>query len=31
VFYVTDEDGQPLTDRERRRATVRSVLAVLAI
>ena len=30
VFYVTDEDGQPLTDRERRRATVHSVLAVLA-
>jgi [protein-PII] uridylyltransferase len=31
VFYVTDEDGQPLTDRERRRATVHSVLAALAI
>ena len=31
VFYVIDEDGQPLTDRERCRATVHSVLAVLAI
>jgi [protein-PII] uridylyltransferase len=30
VFYVTDEDGQPLADRERRRATVHSVLAALA-
>jgi [protein-PII] uridylyltransferase len=30
VFYVTDEDGLPLTDRERRRATVHSVLAALA-
>ncbi|MGH3288808.1 MAG: ACT domain-containing protein, partial [Streptosporangiaceae bacterium] len=30
VFYVTDDDGQPLTDRERRRATVQSVLAALA-
>jgi [protein-PII] uridylyltransferase len=30
VFYVTDENGQPLTDRERRRATVHSVLAALA-
>jgi [protein-PII] uridylyltransferase len=30
VFYVTDEDGQPLTDRDRRRATVHSVLAALA-
>jgi [protein-PII] uridylyltransferase len=30
VFYVTDEDGAPLTDRERRRDTVHSVLAVLA-
>src|SRR5271169_2963175 len=29
VFYVTDEDGEPLTDRERRRATVYSVLAAL--
>src|SRR5580704_3885287 len=29
VFYVTDEDGHPLTDQERRRATVGSVLAVL--
>jgi [protein-PII] uridylyltransferase len=29
VFYVTDADGEPLTDRERRRATVRSVLAAL--
>jgi UTP:GlnB (protein PII) uridylyltransferase len=31
VFYVTDEAGLPLTDPERRRATVHSVLAVLAI
>jgi [protein-PII] uridylyltransferase len=31
VFYVTDDAGQPLTDRDRRRATVHSVLAVLAI
>jgi [protein-PII] uridylyltransferase len=31
VFYVTDDDGKPLTDRDRRRATVHSVLAVLAI
>jgi [protein-PII] uridylyltransferase len=30
VFYVTDEDGEPLTDRDRRRATVHSVLAALA-
>jgi [protein-PII] uridylyltransferase len=30
VFYVTDEDGEPLTDAGRRRATVQSVLAVLA-
>jgi [protein-PII] uridylyltransferase len=30
VFYVTDEDGQPLADRERRRATVHSVLEALA-
>jgi len=30
VFYVTDEDGEPLTDRDRRRATVGSVLAALA-
>jgi UTP:GlnB (protein PII) uridylyltransferase len=30
VFYVTDEDGLPLTDRERRRATVHSVLEALA-
>jgi [protein-PII] uridylyltransferase len=30
VFYVTDADGEPLTDRERRRATVRSVLAALS-
>jgi [protein-PII] uridylyltransferase len=30
VFYVTGEDGQPLTDRERRRATVISVLQALA-
>ncbi len=30
VFYVTDADGEPLTDRERRRATVCSVLAALA-
>jgi [protein-PII] uridylyltransferase len=30
VFYVTDQDGQRLTDAERRRATVRSVLAALA-
>jgi [protein-PII] uridylyltransferase len=29
VFYVTDADGEPLTDRERRRTTVRSVLAAL--
>ncbi len=29
VFYVTDADGEPLTDRERRRATVCSVLAAL--
>jgi len=31
VFYVTDDDGKLLTDRDRRRATVYSVLAVLAI
>jgi [protein-PII] uridylyltransferase len=31
VFYVTGEDGQPLADRERRRAIVGSVLAALAI
>jgi len=31
VFYVTDDDGEPLSDRDRRRATVHSVLAVLAI
>jgi [protein-PII] uridylyltransferase len=31
VFYVTDENGEPLTDRERRRSTVHSVLAALAI
>jgi [protein-PII] uridylyltransferase len=31
VFYVTDEDGEPLTDRDRRRATVHSVLAVLEL
>ena len=30
VFYVTDEDGEPLTDRDRRRATIGSVLAALA-
>ncbi len=30
VFYVTDEDGGPLTDRDRRRATIGSVLAALA-
>jgi [protein-PII] uridylyltransferase len=30
VFYVTEEDGAPLTDRDRRRATVGSVLAALA-
>jgi|HubBroStandDraft_1064217.scaffolds.fasta_scaffold01223_4 [protein-PII] uridylyltransferase len=30
VFYVTDEDGAPLTDRDRRRATIGSVLAALA-
>jgi [protein-PII] uridylyltransferase len=30
VFYVTDEDGAPLTDRDRRRATVQSVLTALA-
>jgi [protein-PII] uridylyltransferase len=30
VFYVTGEDGQPLADREQRRATVDSVLAALA-
>ncbi len=30
VFYVTDEDGEPLTDQDRRRATVGSVLAALA-
>jgi [protein-PII] uridylyltransferase len=30
VFYVTDQDGQRLTDAERRRATVRTVLAALA-
>jgi [protein-PII] uridylyltransferase len=31
VFYVTDEDGGPLTDTGRRRATVGSVLAALAV
>jgi [protein-PII] uridylyltransferase len=31
VFYVTDENGEPLTDPDRRRTTVGSVLAVLAI
>jgi [protein-PII] uridylyltransferase len=31
VFYVTDEAGEPLTDAERRRTTVHSVLAALAI
>jgi [protein-PII] uridylyltransferase len=30
VFYVTDEGSKPLTDRDRRRATVRAVLAALA-
>jgi [protein-PII] uridylyltransferase len=30
VFYVTDEDGEALTDRDRRRATVHTVLAALA-
>ena len=30
VFYVTDEDGEPLTDAGLRRATVGSVLAALA-
>ncbi len=30
VFYVTEEDGAPLTDLDRRRATVQSVLAALA-
>ncbi len=30
VFYVTGEDGGPLTDRDRRRATIGSVLAALA-
>jgi len=30
VFYVTGEDGELLTDRDRRRATVGSVLAALA-
>jgi [protein-PII] uridylyltransferase len=30
VFYVTDQDGRRLTDAERRRATVRTVLAALA-
>jgi [protein-PII] uridylyltransferase len=30
VFYVTDGDGEPLTDRDRRRAIVHSVLAALA-
>jgi [protein-PII] uridylyltransferase len=30
VFYVTDEAGEPLTDRDRRRATVGTVLAALA-
>jgi len=30
VFYVTDEADKPLTDRDRRRATVRAVLAALA-
>ena len=30
VFYVTEEGGAPLTDRDRRRATVQSVLAALA-
>ena len=30
VFYVTEEDGTPLTDRDRRRTTVQSVLAALA-
>jgi [protein-PII] uridylyltransferase len=29
VFYVTEEDGAPLTDRDRRRATVQSVLGAL--
>jgi [protein-PII] uridylyltransferase len=31
VFYVTDENGQPLADREQRRTIVHSVLAALAI
>jgi [protein-PII] uridylyltransferase len=30
VFYVTDEDGEPLTGQDRRRATIGSVLAALA-
>ena len=30
VFYVTDEDGQPLADRDRRLTTVHTVLAALA-
>jgi [protein-PII] uridylyltransferase len=30
VFYVTDEDGEPLTETGRRRATVHSILAALA-
>jgi [protein-PII] uridylyltransferase len=30
VFYVTDEDGAPLTDTGRRRVTVQTVLAALA-
>jgi [protein-PII] uridylyltransferase len=30
VFYVTDEGSKPLTDRDRRRATVRAVLAALS-
>jgi [protein-PII] uridylyltransferase len=30
VFYVTDEDGEPLTDAGLRRATVHSVLTALA-
>ena len=31
VFYVTGQDGEPLTDRDLRRSIVHSVLAVLAI